>query len=172
VNDDVPSTDDTVDKSHKNRKTLDGCETPKACEADYDTLCRLYVLAEKLMDVKAKNYTMEALYSKIQVENSKCKNPHDTCLSCADATNIMYSGTSKHCAGRQILPTTYIRFLSGETYADKFNGNDLPEDFLPELVEGLMTLRSLSWGRFMHEHFEDSDFLEVEDGEGWSYQYS
>jgi hypothetical protein len=171
MNDDIPNKVDGVEESYESRITLDKCGSPNACEADYQMLCRLYVLAEKLMDVKAKNYTMEALYSKIQVECSKCKNPQDTCLPCVDAITIMYNGTSKYCAGRQILLTTYIHFANGETYAEKFSHNDLPEDFLRDLVEGLLISRNLRWDRFMHGSFDDSGFLEVEDGESWSYQY-
>lgn len=62
MNDDTPQTDEKVEKPYK------FCNTEDECEEEYKLLCGLYVLAEKMMDLKARNQTVDALYYKMKME--------------------------------------------------------------------------------------------------------
>jgi hypothetical protein len=101
MNDDTPQTDETVESSSK------FCNTEDECEEEYKLLCGLYVLTEKMMDLRARNQTVDALYYKMKVELAKAEKPMLRCLPTSEVINIMYDGTAMHCVGRQILVSCY-----------------------------------------------------------------
>jgi hypothetical protein len=85
------------------------CTKPEQCHRGYKALVQLYVLAETLQDVKAKNSAVDAIVSKIPKESSLVnKRLNRLCLPSPDAIDSMYRSTSDYCTGRQMLIDCFV----------------------------------------------------------------
>jgi hypothetical protein len=81
--------DDTLQNDEAVEDSFKFCQTENECGKEYKLLCCLYILAQKMMDLKARNQTIDALYYKMQVELAKTEDPTYRCLPTVEAINIM-----------------------------------------------------------------------------------
>jgi hypothetical protein len=93
------------------------CTDPSVCEKQYELLCGLHVLAEKLMNRKTKNRAVDALISKIIMECADADYEHSDyrCLPRNKAINIMFNGSSDLCHGQWVIIDAYVFYGSAET---------------------------------------------------------
>jgi hypothetical protein len=101
---------DYTGESGSNRTT---CTSLEKCQHEYEALAELYVLAEKLQDLKARNTTVEAIIREVIHEVATvAENP---CLPSLAAITIMYSKTPRHCPGRQVLLDCFMFYPEDES---------------------------------------------------------
>lgn len=121
---------------------------PKMIEDGYSQLSHLYVLAEKLQDVKAKNSTVDAIidifHSHIylgQEYRKKFKPP----IPSLESIRIMYNGTPSSqeylCHGREILVALVAWYAAPAYFEKKYNHKDFPAEFLGDLSLELLSVR-------------------------------
>ena len=104
-------------------------------------MAKLYVLAEKLQDIKAKNSAIEAslILGSDEDTNGNSWIPHSGCI------NTIYNGTVKGNLGRKLI-LDYMKKaeLMKAGMMERFD--EYPKEFLDELASALLKLRSdASW---------------------------
>jgi hypothetical protein len=161
----IPGMNDNAPE--RGKTTNDGknhtCSTRNECEKEYRLLCGLYVLAEKMIDSQAKNHTIEALYFKIKQEGAINDEPTLGCLPSTEAINIMYDGTAVNCSGRKILVWSYMSEGSEAFLQKTTTEEDLPSQFLQDLVYELMLLRRYHTIKYTRGFKVDRYLCELED---------
>jgi hypothetical protein len=115
------------------------CNQKDVCEAEYTSLARLYVLAEKLQDIEAKNASVRALISKVNHEGQHIDDIDlGPCLPSLTTIKTIYEGTTKDCPGRRALQDCYVWYGQENSLDEITDGKQLPREFLYDLaVAGL-----------------------------------
>jgi hypothetical protein len=111
----VPAFDDSEETERKvvtsyGRSWID-CVS-NHCKPEWELLSRLYVLAEKLQDLAAKNATVDAMIEKVQ-RKARIKGTRlglRKCLPTPRAIEIMYENTPGFCPGRQVLVHIFVQY--------------------------------------------------------------
>jgi hypothetical protein len=95
--------------------------------AEFITLGKLYVLAEKLMDTAAKNAAIHALWATISGRDSDGHlwSPGLLCVE------IIYAGTTRGSLARQLMAESWSQVKVDELIPDE---DKLPKDFLHLVV--------------------------------------
>jgi hypothetical protein len=88
------------------------CQVPNSCAQEYTSLSGLYVLAEKLQDMKTKNTAIKGITTKVTHEANTVKNNWGggPCLPSREAITIMYEKTPRSCPGRQVLLDCFLYY--------------------------------------------------------------
>jgi hypothetical protein len=133
---DTPSTKDggkvnTNRESAEKAKDYDG----DSINEEFRKLCQVYVLSDKLQDTTAKNAIIDAY---IESTNQHLKGG----LPSLEEIKIVYSGTLPSSAMRRLIVDLYVTY-GNSSDIDKRDRNVLAEDFLFELVVGMLGRRSL-----------------------------
>lgn len=77
------------------------CAEPELGCEEYESLVLLYVLAEKLQDIKTKNLAVDAIASQASHQSENMQNTEkEPCLHGTTAICMMYGNTPDHCPGR------------------------------------------------------------------------
>ncbi|KAF1920341.1 hypothetical protein BDU57DRAFT_425817, partial [Ampelomyces quisqualis] len=112
------------------------------------SLVRLYVLAEKLQDIKTKNSAVDAIIAKVSHESESIASSNlfqAPCLPSNKAIRIMYEHTPSHCPGRQALLDCYIWYGQSESESNYDSDDEkVPRQFLKDLAKDLMQYRQQS----------------------------
>jgi hypothetical protein len=121
------------------------CTDPSVCEKQYELLYGLYVLAEKLMDRKAKNRTVDALKSKIIMECAEVDYEHSDyrCLPRNKAINIMFNGSPDLCHGQWVIIDAYVFYGSAGNFEYAGRHHELPSQFIWNVAKNVMYNRDL-----------------------------
>jgi hypothetical protein len=110
---------------------------------EYESLAELYVLAEKLQDLGAKNTTVKAIIAKITHEGAIINDCGEgPCLPGAVAIKTMYEKTPGHCAGRQIFLDSFVYYAQDYPIFRMDQADILPREFLCEMVDNALTYRA------------------------------
>jgi hypothetical protein len=152
----VPAFDETPERIiHENDGQTD-CRYPDICQLEYESLVGLYVFAEKLQDVKAKNAAVDALIAKVTHESKVIFNTEydGPCMPSLAAIETMYAKTPHHCPGRQVLIDCFVWYGKDQTmeYAGLLAGALPPWQFLIDLSSNLMSMRQQPKHDPPHEH--------------------
>lgn len=146
-----------------------------SCVEEYNTLCKLYALAEKVEDTKAQIATITALAEKIDdsIIHAACVNTK-FCFPPVESINIMYENTRPYSAGQKLLAHTYARH--SEDGNPLPNVDQVPPLFLFDVAEIALEIRDyneefdhmdLPWyHQVIEDGFEESDDDEEPGGEG------
>jgi len=110
------------------RRMPDHCDIPTACCKEYESLCSLYVFADKIQDLRAKSSTTAALVWKINDETGQLENDGNVCFPSAQAISIMYLNTPRNCPGRVVLARAYAFY--GHEYTSLPGANEVPRRVL------------------------------------------
>ena len=145
------------------------CNAKDKCDREYTYLSKLYVLAEKLQDVKTKNTAVEGIIVKVTHESQTVNNMYEggPCLPSPSSIKFMYEGTPKHCAGRQVLLDCFV-------YYAQHGSSDLHDALLPRLF--LVDLSCEALDHRPQQKIDQPDqvkgrYMECEE-EGWSTSWS
>ena len=107
-------------------------------DKDESTLfCERYSLGYITKDVGAANCALDTLFAKA-MESAK--------LPSCEQVSIIYRNTEGPCGGRRIMIDLYANGATGEwmeKQAEGDQGQGFPQEFLGELVMGLVKMRSL-----------------------------
>ena len=93
-------------------------------------LAKVYVLAEKIVDIESKNTIVQAILARA----AESKYP-----PCTTAVRLIYEGTPDSCPARRLFLDLWLE-KETPTWFDK-DFEDLPKDFLVELARGLLVSR-------------------------------
>jgi hypothetical protein len=107
---------------------------------EYTPLCKLYLIAYKLQDIAAQNATVDAMHAKSQ---EPFVGP-DLALPRYEHIKTIYKGTKGLCAARRLFVDLYMAQAKGEWLRD--GRLEYPQEFVQELVAGLMDSRSGGFG--------------------------
>jgi hypothetical protein len=137
-----------VNINRESAETVDNYDGDSINE-EFGKLCQVYVLSDKLQDTTAKNAIIDAYV--------ECTNQHrkgGDGLPSFEEIKIVYSGTLPSSVMRRLIVDLYITY--GNSFdIDKEDRDALPEDFLFELVVGMIGQRSLpndlQW--FLNENY-------------------
>ncbi|KAH7095302.1 hypothetical protein FB567DRAFT_543641 [Paraphoma chrysanthemicola] len=104
----VPAFDEQLERVIPGYAEETICNHPQVCGSKYESLVKLYVLAEKLQDTQAKNATVDALITKVQHESQVVNTDEGPCMPSISSIRTMYEATSHHCPGRQVLIDCFV----------------------------------------------------------------
>ncbi|KAF1950232.1 hypothetical protein CC80DRAFT_554463 [Byssothecium circinans] len=162
----IPAYDDTGDE----RRDI-YCQGWDRFQKGYEILCSLFVLAERLQDMNAKNMATDAILNKYFHGHNLLKK-NDTsgasaCLPGKDAINIMCEGTPAPSPGRDVLVDLFVYLCDYQGFdgSQLAKPHDLHEGFLYPLLLKLMCLRRTPTTR--HPHFRAPDYYHMEEGDKW-----
>lgn len=165
----VPGLDDTIMETRWDM-LIDVCKAPRVCEDEYVALCQLYVLAEKLQDLQAKNSTTKALLSRFRCEYDAVND--NACLPCAHAINIMYRNTPTMCPGREVLVDLYVWYggayaiMEAEEECSEYGS--LPGDFLRDVAYKAIHIRKIPREKDSAFHpYRQPDYYKEQEEEAW-----
>lgn len=115
--------------------------SPDASAADvYLALSKLYVLAEKLMDDKAKSTVMFELFVLGHQTDAKGMHTHPS----LETIWVIYNGTPERSLLRKWLVGVYTDYVGEEAGSELFpHAKDFPHEFLVDLVTSMITFRPL-----------------------------
>jgi hypothetical protein len=131
----VPLFDDELERVEKDCWSDTWCEED-ACHHEYEALCQLYLLAEKLQDWKVKNTAIKAIVSKVTHESTVVHNDDSgPCLPSPTAIKFMYEGTLGNCPGRQVLLDCYVWYGQDKSLLNLNDWKELPWKFLLDLAQ-------------------------------------
>jgi hypothetical protein len=158
---------------------MDGCNVPERCETEWELLCSLYVLAEKLQDLAAKTATTDAMVEK-KVRMAKIIGIFkdlEKCLPGARAIEIMYENSPDHCPGREVLIHLFVKYDVGEGINMMEAGPDLPKAFLWDLLYCMANCRSSPAGyesryAYLKDNLLVPNRYHEEEGKKWVPWYS
>jgi hypothetical protein len=139
------------------------CKDCGKCGEEYLTLTNVYVLAEKLQDIKAKNTTIDAIMSKVTHESSIINRDHGPCLPGYKVIKMMYKNMPGHCPGRQILIDSFVWYGQAYTMGNVEGYDELPWQFLLDLATGLMCHRPQPFILLPHQDMRLYHEVEYED---------
>ncbi|KAF2175636.1 hypothetical protein K469DRAFT_610122, partial [Zopfia rhizophila CBS 207.26] len=111
---------------------------PENCAKQQELLCRLYVLAEKVQDVNAKDKICDTILALFQKENRKTLG--EIYMPGPTAINIVYKNALEYSPGRLLLVDLYT--LYAQNLGD-ITKNAVPKEFLFDLARTLMQFREL-----------------------------
>jgi hypothetical protein len=116
------------------------CQVSETCDHDYISLSALYVLAEKLQNLKARNTTVEAIIREVTHEVATVDD--SPCLPSLAAITTMYSKTPHHCPGRQVFFDCFTFCAGYGTLQDTGDWETLPREFLYDLALNALSFRT------------------------------
>ncbi|KAF2869092.1 hypothetical protein BDV95DRAFT_112033 [Massariosphaeria phaeospora] len=105
---------------------------PHEASEEYTLLCKLYVLTQRINDIKASNAAMDAIF-----DRSREPTPDTSTLPGGEHVRLIYNGTSKPCAARRLL----LHFYTYRATA-KWMDEDLPLEFVNDLARSLLERRA------------------------------
>jgi hypothetical protein len=160
----VPAFDDSEETERKHSNYGHNWVTCVSthCKPEWENLCRLYVLAEKLQDVAAKNATTDAMIEKVQ-RKARIKGARSgltECLPTPRAIDIMYEGTPGFCPGRQVLVHMFVMYEKGGYWVD-YSSSGVPKDFLWDLLECMSLVREPPREKSTDSDSDGYDFPEL-----------
>ncbi|KAI8939496.1 hypothetical protein NX059_003267 [Plenodomus lindquistii] len=104
---------------------------------EFDNIARLYVLAEKLQDVKAKNAAINAMLiaKRTMRINNSCCSPTSSCIQ------IVYAGIANKSPMRKLLVDIFVRYAQKGWHVIASEDACLPLDFYHDLTRSLVLER-------------------------------
>jgi hypothetical protein len=139
--DDKPGRTSTLEgrlSRKKSNHTL--CKIPEKCQHEYESLAEIYVLAEKLQDIKARNTTVEAIIAKVTHEvTTVTTNP---CFPSLTAITTMYSKTPRYWPGRQVFLGCFNFYAEYDSLPETGGSDTLPREFLYDLACNALSYRA------------------------------
>ena len=115
------------------------CER-KTCDKEYQLLCGLYVLAEKFLDLDARNKAIAALHAKMKNSHNRDVGPRSSfCYPSPKAISIMYNGTIEPSYGRRLLTIGIVYHSSGDAMLP--NTDLVPATFFRDIARVAMLMK-------------------------------
>ncbi|ORY12746.1 hypothetical protein BCR34DRAFT_600431 [Clohesyomyces aquaticus] len=106
------------------------------CQEEFEALSALYVLSDKLLDLKAKNSAIRAIIHKVFEE---AEHEEEPCIPEAKAITAMYDSTPEGCSGRRLVVRLFTEY---HCKVPEIAREILPRDFLCGLADELMGWRA------------------------------
>ncbi|KAF2851099.1 hypothetical protein T440DRAFT_395298 [Plenodomus tracheiphilus IPT5] len=136
-------------------------DAQKLCQSEYTSLAQLYVFAEKMQDVKAKNAVVQAIIEKINHHAKQVTHYSRgrVCFPGPVAITTIYEETASHCPGRQVLIDCYVSYADSDVMDRSDFINSVPREFLFDLARAALVYRSAPAEKLPHsmmdKYFED-----------------
>ncbi|KAF2121994.1 hypothetical protein BDV96DRAFT_593937 [Lophiotrema nucula] len=153
-------------------RSADECLSASICQKEYEQLSKLYVLAEKIQDQRARNTTAEALLAKVTEEckwimqDERWSGNYPACLPGSEAIRIMYEGTGRLCPGRAVIIEAYVEH--GSRYSiGNLERDIVPKDFAYDVADFALSYRRMS----PYSSFNDFNRYEECEGQDWEIEW-
>lgn len=113
-------------------------------------LLDLYLLADKVIDIKSKNLIMKAILGRI-AENK---------FFPASAINTLYRSTTSNSPARRLIVDCFVKYENEEHIPE--DGEELPHEFLVSVTRGLIQKR-IGDGHLKYPYERPDVYMELED---------
>lgn len=113
-------------------------EPHEFCAKEYENLCGLYILCERIEDPEGKTAALTALVTKLNDEHVDENRNRIGCFPGKKAINIMYEGTTEYNLGRDVLVDAYAEFAK-DVPREMPAAKEVPVEFFRDLAISMIS---------------------------------